>query len=223
MAVYVGNNSNVGTMVNAGEHVKANFLSTRHQSVGKEVKAYLTAWAKFAKAARVAEAADKKEDAAREALSEVDAARDDALRQLDRKLIDAGESKANSFKSYGFIAPSRIASLSHAEESKVVAKLVKAVLGRKGQGGGVKVAANALSKSNEAVGAAEARVLAASSAASKARAARDALDRPTRAALSVLKLQVKVAEKLGLTGAYAELFATEARPKKVAEPVVVPS
>ena len=223
MAVYVGSKQNPGGVIEAGEHVKANFLATRHQAVSKEVKVFLGAAARFAKASRVAEAADKKEDAAREALSEADAARDAALRQLDRKLIDAGEPKANSFKGYGFSAPSRIAGLSFAEETKVVARLVKAVSGRKSQGSGVKLAATALSKSNDAVIAAEARVLAAASVASKARAARDALDRPTRAALSVLKLQVKVAEKLGLTGAYAELFATEAKPKKPAATPAVPN
>lgn len=208
MAAYVGNRNNPGDVIAAGAQVQATFLPGEHQVIAKEVKTYLSAAARFATAAKTAEASATKEDATRAALAEADAERDEALRALDRKLIDAGAPKANAFKSYGFEAPSRIANKSFAEETKLVAKLVKAVLGRKGQAAGVVAAAKALLKSNDAVLAAEARVEVAAEATARARAARDAIDCPTRGALSVLKLQVRLAEKQGLVGAYAQLFAT---------------
>lgn len=226
MPRYVGSGKSVKHVVETGEQVKANFVASRHAPISKEVKAFLTEWSRFNAAAKAAEAASLKEDLVRDALSEADAERDEAVRVLDRKLIEAGApAKASSFKPFGAPSPSEVLRLGHGEQTKVVAKLVKAIAAKKGQSAGVLAAVKALSKANDAVIAAELRVKASAEAASRARGVREGFDRQTRAALSKLKLQVRLAEKDGLVGAYSQLFATDAPVKKPAAtpPVSAPT
>lgn len=209
MASYVGSQRNPGHLLEVGEHVKRTFEPSRHKPVAAEVKAFLSTWARYAAASKVRDAAFAKEEAARAALAEADAARDAAVRALDRALIGAGEHRTNPFKRFGAPAASRLVQLRYADETKAIQQLVKAVSAARPLAAEVKKAAQALSRANEAVITAERTVTTAAAAASSALQARDAFDRPVRAALSVLKLQVRVAEKLGLAGAYAELFSTE--------------
>ncbi|MGV3625310.1 MAG: hypothetical protein ACO1OB_31155 [Archangium sp.] len=224
MPRYVGSGNSIKHVVEAGEQVKDNFVASRHQPISKEVKVFLSEWSRFKTAAKAAEAASLKEDLVRDALSDADAARDEAVRVLDRKLIEAGSPpKASSFKPFGAPAPSLLVKLAHGEQTKVVAKLVKAISSKK-QSAGVVAAVKALSKSNDAVIAAELRVKAIAETAARARGVREGLDRQTRAALSKLKLQVRLAETDGLVGAYSQLFATDAKSAKKSEPVsAVPS
>ncbi len=95
----------------------------------------------------------------------------------------------------------------------MVNSLVAKVKKSKGASKAVLAAVKALARANGAVQPKEAALKAAIAASTKARAERDALDRPLRRSLSVLKLRTRAAETEGASGLYAELFATEAAPK----------
>lgn len=207
MASYVGSQRNPGHLFATGEHVKRAFNAARHKVVAREVKTFLSRWARYAAGSKRADAAAAREDTARSALADADAARDAAVIGLDRALIVAGEHRMNPFKRFGAPSASRLVQLRYAEATKVVAALVRAVLAQQTVAADVKKAATALLRANDAVRAAEAHVASVANDTVAARLSRDAFDRPLRAALSILKLQVRIAEKSGLPNAYAELFA----------------
>ncbi len=212
MAAYVGNKDNPGGLVASIEHIRTNFDPQRHAPVKAQVQAFLTQARAYLAAANAVIAAEKKETAARNALSDADAARDAAVDALDRKLIAAGADKKNSFKQYKLSPPAALKAAAIEKETPLVAQLVKAVSASHPQ------EARKLAVANAAVGAALTKKVAAEKASVKARAERDARDRPTRAGLSVLKLQVKTAEKLGLVGAYKELFEIPSEAQKKSAP-----
>lgn len=209
MASYVGSQRNPGHLIEVGERVKSAFHAVRHKALATDVKKFLAEWSRYVAAQKSRDAALAKEDAARSQLADADAARDAAVLVLDRTLIGDGAPKKNSFKRFGGVSPSRLVALRYADESKAVHALVKAVLAQKDVSAAVTKAAKSLMKANETVVAAEARVEALVEVSTKTLRARDAVDRPLRAALSVLKLQVRLAEQLGLQNAYVELFAIE--------------
>jgi hypothetical protein len=211
MAAYVGNQSNPSSLVSSIEHIKTTFDPQRHAPVKAAVQAFLTQAKKYLAAANAVTAAEKKETAARNALSDADAARDAAVDAIDRKLIAAGADKKNSFKQYKLPPPAAVKAAVIEKESALVAQLVKAVAEHLQE-------SRKLAASNAAVATALTKKLAAEKASVKARAERDAKDRPTRAGLSVLKLQVKTAEKLGLVGAYKELFEIPSEAPKKSPP-----
>ena len=217
MAVYVGNKSNPGSLVETIEHIKISFDPVRHAPVKAQVQAFLSQARAYVAAANAVTAAEKKETAARNALSVADAARDAAVDALDRKLIAGGADKKNSFKQFKLPAPAAVKAAALEKEGSLVAQLVKASAAHQQE-------SRKLAASNASVATALTKKIAAEKASAKARAARDAKDRPTRAGLSVLKLQVKTAEKLGLVGAYKELFEIPSdAPAKSPPPAAAPT
>lgn len=218
MAAYVGNQNNPGSLVATIEHIKTNFDPVRHAPVKAQVQAFLTQAKKYLVAANAVIAAEKKETAARNALAEADATRDGAIDQADRELIAAGADKRNSFKQYKLPPPAEVKSASIENEAPLAARLAKAIAAKHPR------AARDLTAANTAVDAAATKKIAAEKASVKARAERDARDRPTRAGLSVLKLQVKTAEKQGLVGVYKELFEIPSEaPAKSPPPAAAPA
>jgi len=90
-----------------------------------------------------------------------------------------------------------------------VAALIKAVL-KSTPPQDVVAGVKALTRANAAVPAKEAATKAAITKSAKARASRDALERPVRRGLSILKLRTRAAERENTPGLYDELFAGDA-------------
>lgn len=197
----------------AGEQLKRYFNPTNHAVVAAEMKAYLGLYAKYAAKQKAVDSAEAKEAKAREALGEADTVRDDAVLSLDLALINDGASKQNSFKQFGAPAPSAFVTLAVEKESAAVKALVAKVMKSKSASKPVLAAAKALAAANARVAPKEAALKAAVAGSTNARIDRNAIDRPLRRALSVLKLRTRAAETEGASGLYAELFATEAAPK----------
>lgn len=203
----------------AGEQLKRYFNPTAHAVVAAEMKAYLGLYAKYAAKQKAVEAAEAKEAKAREALGEADTLRDDAVLALDLALMNDGASKQNSFKQFGAPAPSAFVTLAVEKESAAVKALVAKVTKSKTASKAVLAAAKALAAANAKVAPKEAALKAAIAVSTNARIDRNALDRPLRRALSVLKLRARMAETAGASGLYAELFATEAARPQKEEPI----
>jgi hypothetical protein len=213
MAQYLGRNENNSAQLDDGDQISLRFDVKRHAAIAKPVKAYLALHRKFANAMRAVDAALAREEAARQALAEADTLRDDATLQLDRVLIGGGAPKANSFKAFGGAPPAKFIDLAVEKQTAAVKALTTKILKAKPDAK-VAAAVKRLVKANDAVAPKEAKLKAAESETTKARRERDAMERPLRRALSVLKLRARIAELEGATGIYDELFATEARHEK---------
>lgn len=204
MTNYIGNKRSTSGLVESIEQIATRFDARRHAMVKLEVQAFLSLSRRYLTAAAAVTSAEKKEAAARSALADADAERDSVIDRIDRALIGAGADKKNSFKQFNLPSPALVKRAALEKEEQFTATLIKAI------GATLPKEASALSAANAKVAARQIARDAAVKAAITARAQRDALDRPTRAALSVLKLQVKTAEKLGLADAYREFFASDA-------------
>lgn len=216
MASYVGNSGSAKAVLEAIARVREGFVPARHAEFASEARAFLAAGAGYEKLSKAVDGPAEKEEAAARALADADAARDLAVVALDRKLIGQGERKQNSFKRFGVPSLSQVISAAYASETRLVEKLAKAT---------AKVAPKEsaeLAKRNAEVKAAETKLDSARAATAAARLARDTEERRVRAALAILKLRVKLAEKLGAPGVYAELFAVDAAPVKK-RPAVAPA
>jgi hypothetical protein len=216
MASYVGKSGSPKSVVEAIARVREGFVPSRHAEFATEAKTFLAAGAGYEKLEKAVDGPAAKEEAAAQALADADAARDLAVVALDRKLIAQGENKLNSFKRFGLPSISKVIGAAYDDETRLVEKLAKAAAKR-----APKECAE-LGERNAAVKAAQAKLDAARAVANKARLKRDTEERRVRAALAILKLRVRLAEKLGAPGVYDELFAVEAAPKKKKKPVAPP-
>jgi hypothetical protein len=208
MATYVGKNGSTKGLIAAIARVREGFVPAKHGAFASEARAFLVAGTGYAKLAKAVDGPAAREEAAMLARADADAARDLAVVALDRKLISLGEPKANSFKRFKLPTPAQIINAAYDDEARFVDQLAKAA---------AKLAPKEsadLAKRNAAVKTAQTKLDAARATADKVRLARDTEERRVRAALSILKLRVELAEKVDAPGVYAELFAVESTPKK---------
>jgi hypothetical protein len=210
MGTYIGSIDSMKGLIAAGDRVRERFDASLHGGIAADVKKYLAWHTRYVARAQREEQTQAQLEAARGELADADAIRDEATLALDRALIADGAPKANSFKAWGAPAPSRFIDAPIAEQGKLVRGLVAKLKRAKATSPAVKASVKGLEKANNAIDPRVTRVKALAQALEVARKERDALERPMRRALSVLKLRTRAAELEGAPGLFAELFANDA-------------
>jgi len=153
---------------------------------------------------------------ARERLSRLDAAQDEAVETLARALVADGHRRRNPFAAFGAPSPSRVARLPFADEVDVVHRLVAAVRRGGALGERTSEAARAADDAARAVGQAVIRVNEIEAQVRAARRTRDAVGRAWHSAYAGLKRGARAAADDGAPEIHAILFpaASRARSKR---------